>query len=111
MPVTGSCTVKRISQLPSATDSCSHRFMIAETGMGEPRRLINYTGHLRQLTKRSSAESDCPYCKGNSKNLLEPFPMKPRGMHWATYERLFFGSLASERSFFDEEARRLGLTA
>ncbi len=47
---------------------------------------------------------------GGSKSLLEPFPTKPPGMHWATYERLFFGSIASERSCFDEEARRLGLT-
>ena len=39
-------------------------FMVAVTDMAEPRRLINYAGHLLRLTTAKSPESDCPYCKG-----------------------------------------------
>ena len=39
-------------------------FMVAVTGMAEPRRLVNYTGHLLRLTKARAPGSDCPYCKG-----------------------------------------------
>jgi molybdopterin/thiamine biosynthesis adenylyltransferase len=39
-------------------------FMVAITGMAEPRRLINYTGHLLRLTTAKAPETDCPYCKG-----------------------------------------------
>jgi hypothetical protein len=27
---------------------------------------------------------------GGSANMIEPFPEKPKGMHWSTYERLFW---------------------
>lgn len=27
---------------------------------------------------------------GGSANMMEPFPEKPKGMHWKTYERLFW---------------------
>jgi hypothetical protein len=27
---------------------------------------------------------------GGSANMMEPFPEKPKGMHWSTYERLFW---------------------
>jgi hypothetical protein len=39
-------------------------FMVAVTGMAEPRRLINYAGHLLRVTTANAPESDCPYCKG-----------------------------------------------
>ena len=39
-------------------------FMLAVTGMSEPRRLINYTGHLFRLTTAQARDGDCPYCKG-----------------------------------------------
>jgi molybdopterin/thiamine biosynthesis adenylyltransferase len=39
-------------------------FMVAVTGMAEPRRLVNYAGHLLRLTKARAPGSDCPYCKG-----------------------------------------------
>ena len=39
-------------------------FMVAVTGMAEPRRLINYAGHLLRLTTAKAPESDCPFCKG-----------------------------------------------
>jgi hypothetical protein len=26
---------------------------------------------------------------GGSANMMEPFPEKPKGMHWSTYDRLF----------------------
>ena len=39
-------------------------FMVAVTVMAEPRRLINYAGHLLRLTTAKAPESDCPFCKG-----------------------------------------------
>ena len=39
-------------------------FMLAATGMREPRRLINYTGHLLRLTTAQPHDGDCPYCRG-----------------------------------------------
>ena len=39
-------------------------FMLAATGMREPRRLINYAGHLFRLTKARARDGDCPYCNG-----------------------------------------------
>ncbi len=27
---------------------------------------------------------------GGSANMMEPFPEKPKGMHWKTYERLWW---------------------
>ena len=39
-------------------------FMLAATGMHEPRRLINYTGHLFRLTTAQPSDGDCPYCVG-----------------------------------------------
>ena len=39
-------------------------FMLAATGMREPRRLINYAGHLFRLTKARAHDGDCPYCNG-----------------------------------------------
>ena len=37
-------------------------FMLAATGMQEPRRLVNYTGHLSRLTTVQAREGNCPYC-------------------------------------------------
>ena len=39
-------------------------FMLAATGMHEPKRLINFTGHLFRLTSTNPTDADCPYCKG-----------------------------------------------
>jgi len=33
---------------------------------------------------------------GGSDNLFEPFPLKPKGMHWASYERL---EIKADRAF------------
>ena len=41
-----------------------HEFMLAATEMREPRRLINYAGHLFRLTKARARDGDCPYCVG-----------------------------------------------
>lgn len=38
-------------------------FMVAVTGMGAPRRLINYYGHLLRMTTAKVPGSDCYYCK------------------------------------------------
>ncbi len=40
-------------------------FMAAATGMREPRRLVNYRGHLSTVSaSRDTPKSNCPYCKG-----------------------------------------------
>ena len=33
---------------------------------------------------------------GGSANMMEPFPEKPKGMHWSTYERLFWEHYEAE---------------
>ena len=54
-----------VSPLNGITASlAATEFMVAVTGMGEPRRLINYAGHLLRLTTAKAPELDCPYCKG-----------------------------------------------
>ncbi len=39
-------------------------FMLAVTGMAQPRRLVNYTGHIARLTTARPPDMDCPYCRG-----------------------------------------------
>lgn len=36
---------------------------------------------------------------GGGHNLLEPFPEKPKGMHWRTYDVLFAGEVAFWKDF------------
>ena len=37
-------------------------FMLAVTGMAEPRRLINYAGHIPRVTTMKVPDRDCYYC-------------------------------------------------
>ncbi len=48
---------------------------------------------------------------GGSANLLEPFPPKPKGMHWRTYARLAREEKAAERVRQAEFAAWLGRTS
>lgn len=45
---------------------------------------------------------------GGSANITQPFPEKPRGMHWRTYERLKIQVAQAERAYLGS---RMGLLA
>jgi hypothetical protein len=52
---------------------------------------------------------------GGSANMMEPFPEKPKGMHWSTYERLFWEhheadmeQLAGLREWLDKLEKKVG---
>jgi DNA-binding ferritin-like protein len=51
---------------------------------------------------------------GGSANMMEPFPEKPKGMHWQTYDRLFcehheaeMEQLAGMKEWLDKIERQL----
>jgi hypothetical protein len=52
---------------------------------------------------------------GGSANMMEPFPEKPKGMHWKTYERLWWEhheaemeQLAGMREWLDKSDKKVG---
>jgi hypothetical protein len=52
---------------------------------------------------------------GGSANMMEPFPEKPKGMHWKTYERLWWEcqeakmeQLAGMREWLDRYEKKVG---
>jgi hypothetical protein len=52
---------------------------------------------------------------GGSANMMEPFPEKPKGMHWSTYDRLWWEhheaemeQLVGMREWLDKMERRVG---
>jgi hypothetical protein len=52
---------------------------------------------------------------GGSANMMEPFPEKPKGMHWSTYDRLFWEhheaeteQLAGMREWLDKFEKQVG---
>ena|SRR5215472_6811256 len=44
---------------------------------------------------------------GGSGSLAEPFPMKPKGMHWQTYSRLYLKAEAASRCSWPNWVYRL----
>lgn len=67
-------------------------------------------GLAYESTRRSPGER--ALCKaqlirarlGGTANRLEPFPPKPKGMHWRTYERWAQAAAAAERAYGAEAA-------
>jgi hypothetical protein len=54
-------------------------------------------------------------CLGGSANMMKPFPEKPKGMHWKTYERLWWDhheaemeQLAGMREWLDKLEKKVG---
>jgi hypothetical protein len=52
---------------------------------------------------------------GGSANMMEPFPEKPKGMHWKTYERLWWEhheaemeQLASMKAWLEKVEKKVG---
>ncbi len=52
---------------------------------------------------------------GGSANMMEPFPEKPKGMHWSTYERLWWEHHEAEmeqligmREWLDKFEKKVG---
>jgi hypothetical protein len=81
--------------------------------------------HCHDLTYQSQRENgmyralhraqDIRRRLGGSANMTEPFPEKPRGMHWRTYERLFWEhheaemeQLAGMREWLDMLEKEVG---
>jgi hypothetical protein len=44
---------------------------------------------------------------GSSANLMEPFPARPKGMHWSTYLRLWQDCTNAEMKYFRTSGERL----
>lgn len=78
---------------------CRHCYDLAyESQRGVPRhRLLTKVQNIRQQL-------------GGSRNVFEPFPMKPKGMHQSTYNKLRWRALSAESRMWDLEALRLGIT-
>jgi hypothetical protein len=70
---------------------CRHCYDLVYESQREngPTRLISKAQKIRQRL-------------GGSASLMEPFPPKPKGMHWQTYERLWWHA---------QEAEVTGMTA
>jgi hypothetical protein len=44
---------------------------------------------------------------GGSANLMEPFPERPKGMHWSTYLRLYQDCTHAEMKYLRTSSERL----
>jgi hypothetical protein len=65
--------------------ACRHCYGLAYASQSESPR-DRYSSRAQKIRMRL----------GGSPNLLEPFPEKPRGMHWRTYNSLRARSLTAE---------------
>ena len=57
-----------------------------------------------QMSRQLSKAQTIRLRLGGSASLLEPFPEKPTGMHWRTYERLHWRELAAHEAFLTRDA-------
>jgi hypothetical protein len=70
---------RRVAKLYAAGElfACRHCYGLAYESQQEPM-------HQRGLGKAQKIRMQM----GGSQNMFEPFPDKPKGMHWLTYDRL-----------------------
>jgi hypothetical protein len=61
-------------------------------------RLAYESQHERPHYRALSQAQNLRVRLGGSGSLDEPFPLKPKGMHWKTYERLARRAIAAERT-------------
>lgn len=93
---------------------CRRRCMILYGGrrflcrrcVGAPYGSQNEDAHDRLLRRAQAIRTRL----GGSGATTEPFPPKPKGMHWKTYDRLERKCKALEGAMWQAAARRFGLT-
>jgi hypothetical protein len=77
--------------------------------------LSNQSQRDNKMYRASHRAQDIRERLGGSANMMEPFPEKPSGMHWKTYERLWWEhheaemeQLAGMREWLDRFEKKIG---
>jgi hypothetical protein len=76
--------------------ACRHCYQLAYSCQREP-------PHYRAINRAQAILEKL----GGSGNMCEPFPKKPKGMHWRTYARLFFAYKDEDAHCLPPSLRRL----
>lgn len=70
------------------TPACRHCYHLAYEGQQE-------SAKYRLLHRAQAVRMQL----GGSASLMDPFPARPKGMHWRTYRRIFRNAVANEEAF------------